>query len=263
VAIKIKQRAEAPAATPQEELRSLTERFVAALRPYLRQIAIGATALVLVVGFFEIWGGMRARKAGAATAELGKVLDAATATVEEGGPDLEQLPAEPEPAKFKTFKDRAEAEVAAVQALDATYGGSPIAKNADLVAAAALYDLGKLDEAAAKYRAVLAAGPGEELAALAHEGLGHVLEAKALAQTDAAAKGAALDEAAAAYGDIERDEKGPHYNDALYHQARIKAIKGDNAGAIELYKKVLARNPNPMLGESITGRLALLGAAAK
>jgi tetratricopeptide (TPR) repeat protein len=264
VAIKIKQRTEPTAATPQEELRSLTERAIEALRPYLRQIAVGAVALVVVVTIVEIWGSMRTRKAGAATAELGKVLDTATAGVEEAGPDIEQLQAgEPEPARFKTYKDRAEAEVAAAQALQASYGASSVGKQADLIAAGALYDLGKLDEAAAKYQAVLASGPGEELAALAHEGLGNALEAKALAQTDAAAKGAGLDAAAAAYADIERDEKGPHGNDALYHQARIKALKGDKAGAIELYKKVMAKNPNPMLAESIQGRLALLGAAAK
>src|SRR5262249_59855032 len=132
-----------------------------------------------------------------------------------------------------------------------------------IVEAGALYDLGKYDEAIAKYREFISSGPGEELAARAHEGLGYALEAKALAQTDAAAKGAGLDQALAAFTDMERDDKQPHYNDALYHQARIRALKGDKAGAIELYKKVMARNPNPLLGEEIQGRLALLGASAK
>jgi tetratricopeptide (TPR) repeat protein len=265
VAIKIKSRKEAPETKPEDELRSLTERAIDAARPYLRQIAIGAAALVLVIAALEVWGGMRERKAGAATAELGKVLDTATASVDEAGPDLEQLQSgEPEaPAKFKTFKDRAEAEVASVLALDASYGSTRIAKRADLVAAGALYDLGKYDEAIAKYKEFLGSGPGEELAALAHESLGHALEAKALAQTDAAAKGAGLDAALTAYADIQRDEKLPHYADALYHQARIKALKGDKAGAIDLFKKVAAANPNPLLAEEVQGRLALLGASAK
>jgi hypothetical protein len=264
VAIKIKPRKEPTETKPQDELRSLTERAIDAARQYGRQIAIGAAALVLVIVAVEVWTTLRERKAGAATAEMGKVLDTATASVDEAGPDLEQLQAEePEPAKFKTFKDRAEAAVAAVQALDASYGSSRVAKRVGLIAAGALYDLGKYDEAVAKYRDFLNSGPGEELAARAHEGLGYALEAKALAQTDAATKGAGLDEALSAYADIERDEKGPHYNEALYHQARIKALKGDKPGAIELYKKIVTRNPNPLLSEEVQGRLALLGASAK
>src|SRR5262249_9960736 len=101
------------------------------------------------------------------------------------------------------------------------------------------------------------------LASLANEGLGHALEAKALAQTDAAAKGAGLDAALAAYADIQRDDKLPRYADALYHQGRIKALKGDKPGAIELFKKAAAASPNPPLAEEVQGRLALLGASAK
>lgn len=265
MAIKIKTREKAPETKPEDELRSLTERAIDAARPYMKQIAIGAAALVIVIAAVEVWEGMRDRKAGAATAELGKVLDTATATVEEAGPDLEQLQSgEPEtPAKFKTFKDRAEAELSAVQVLDATYGQTKIAKRADLVLAGALYDLGKYDDAIAKYKEFLASGPGEDLAAMAHEGLGHALEASALAKTDAAAKGAGLDAAMAAYADIQRDDKLAHYADALYHQARIKALKGDKAGAIELFKKAAAANPNPLLAEEVQGRLSLLGASAK
>ena len=120
MAIKIKARKETPEVQPQDELRSLTERAIDAARPYLKQIAIGAGALAVVIVGLEIWGNIRDKKAGAATAELGKVLDTATASVDEAGPDLEQLQnPDPEPAKFKTFKDRSQAELAAAQALAA------------------------------------------------------------------------------------------------------------------------------------------------
>jgi tetratricopeptide (TPR) repeat protein len=208
---------------------------------------------------------MRERKAGAATAELAKVLDAATGSVDEAGPELDPSNpmAEPEPGKFKTFKDRDEAVLAAGKALDASYGSSSVAERGALVEAGALYDLGKYDDAIAAYNAFLASGPGEDLAALAREGLGYAQEAKALAQTDAAARQAGLDAALETFTAIDRDEHGLRYTQAIYHQARIKALKGDKAGAVELFKRVLERNPNPLLTEEVQGRLALLDTNAK
>jgi hypothetical protein len=96
---------------------------------------------------------------------------------------------------------------------------------------------------------------------VAREGIGYSLEAKALAQSDAAARNAGLDEALKAYAAIATDDKDAHYATALYHQARLRALKGDKAGAVELYKKVLDKNPGGFLTEEVTGRLALLDAS--
>jgi len=263
------QNAEAPEAHHKRspyDFQVVMERVVRVARPYARPIGIGAVALVVVIVVASIWSGIQAKKEGKATAELGKVLGTATARVEEGGVDIEALAAgrEPEPARFKTFKDRSEAELAAGQALDQSFGGSKVSERAKLVEAAALYDLGKYDEAIAADRVFLASSPSPELQRVAREGIGYALEAKALAQTDAAARNAGLDEALKAYTEIATDEKDPGYATALYHQARIQALKGQKAAAVDLYKKVLEKNPGPGLAELVQGRLALLdsGAAA-
>lgn len=242
------------------DFQMVMERVVRVARPYARPIGIGVAALVLVIVAASIWSGIQAKKEGKATAELGKVLSTATARVEEGGVDIEALTAgrEPEPAQFKTFKDRSEAELAAGQALDQSFAGSKVSERAKLVEAAALYDLGKYDEAIAADRAFLASGPSPELQRVAREGIGYSLEAKALAQTDAAARNAGLDEALKAYTEIATDDKDPGYATALYHQARIQALKGQKAAAVELYKKVLEKNPGPGITELVQGRLALL-----
>ena len=242
------------------DFQMVMERVIRVARPYARPIGIGAAALVVVIVVASIWSGVQAKKAGRATAELGKVLATASARVEEGTPDIEAIAAgrEPEPARFKTFKDRSEAELAASQALDRSFGGSTVAERAKLVEAAALYDLGKYDEAIAADRAFLASSPSPDLQRVAREGIGYALEAKALAQTDAAARNAGLDEALKAYTEIATDEKDPAYPTALYHQARIQALKGQKATAVELFKKVLEKNPGPGLTELVQGRLALL-----
>jgi tetratricopeptide (TPR) repeat protein len=256
-------KAAAAAKATAGDFNSVIDQVAKVVRPYLKPIGIGAGALLVAIVAWNVWTGAQAKKAGHATAELGKVLDTATARVDEGGPDIEALASgqPPEPARFKTFKDRSEAELAASQALDVTFGGSKAAARAKLVAAGALYDLGKHDEAIAAYRAFIASGPGVDLAAVAKEGVGYCIEAKALAQTDAAARTAGLGEALAAYAAIAADDKDPHYATSLYHQARIKALQGDKAGAVDLYKKVLDKNPGGVLTEEVNGRLALLDAA--
>ena len=245
------------------DFQNVMDRVARVIKPYSRPIGIGAAGLLVVIIAGIIWSGVQEKKAGEATAELGKVLDTASARVEDSGPDIEALTTgrEPEPARFKTFKDRSEAEIAAVQAFESTHGSSTVAKRAKLVQAGALYDLGKYDEAVAAYKIFLESGPGPEVALVAREGIGYALEAKALAQADAAARNAGLDEALKAYTDIAANDKDPGHATALYHQARIRALKGDKPGAIELYNKVLKDNPGLILTEQITGRLALLGVA--
>jgi predicted negative regulator of RcsB-dependent stress response len=265
--VKTKEKEEVALGPGVDELQSVLDKGLQAVRPHAKVIGIGLAAVIVAVAAGSIWSSMQDKKAGRASAELGKVLDAASARVEAGAPDLEAMVAgrEPEAARFKTFKERSEAEVAAAQALDASYGGTAVAKRGKLVAAGALYDLGKYDDAAAAYRAFLDGKPGDDLAAVAQEGLGYALEAKALAQTDASARSAGLDEAGKAFAALapasDKDGKSPQAANALYHQGRILAAKGDKAGAIDAWKKVLDKNPGPLLTEEVNARLALLDAA--
>jgi predicted negative regulator of RcsB-dependent stress response len=247
------------------DLATMLDHAIKKIRPYQRPIGFGLLAVVVLFVGASMWTASRDKKAGKVTMELGKVLETATARVEEGGIDYEALSAgiEPEPARFKTFKDRSEAELAAARALESTYGDSAIAKRAKLLQAGALYDTGKYDEAIAAYKAFLDGAPSADLAATAREGIGNCVEAKALAQTDPAARTAGLDEAGKAYAAIAGDESDAHYPTALYHQARLRGLKGDRPGAIELYRKILEKTPGPLLTEEVNERLARLDAAPK
>ena len=129
--------------------------------------------------------------------------------------------------------------------------------------AGVLYDLRRFDEAIAAYKMFLSSDEGHgSLRFAAQEGLGYCQEAKALAQTDANARGAGLDEALLAFAALQPDPKGFYRDFALYHQARIKAVKGDVAGAIELYKQVRDQFPVGPLREEVRNRLALLGVSS-
>jgi tetratricopeptide (TPR) repeat protein len=244
------------------EPQTVAVRAVNAIRPHATKIALLLGGVLVVVIGLAIWTTWSARKAARATQAFGQLIAATGARVEEAGPQIELGdPNNPtvslQKPEHKTFAERAQK---ALELLPTLPLEGEVADRAKLVEAGLLYDVGKYDEAVAAYRAFLDAGPMPELAARAREGVGYALEAKALAQTDAAARNAGLDEALAAFAQVAGGEKQPLYAVGLYHQARIKALKGDKAGAMELYKKALEHAPTPDLTEEINNRLALLEA---
>jgi hypothetical protein len=260
---KSKSRAEAPP-VGQTELASLTMRIIEAVRPHAKAIAIVSIGVVLIVAGLSIWTGLERRKAGNATKAFTDVVAKLNAPVEEAGPQLDLSdPSNPQlaakKADYKTFADRDQAALDEVSKLEGAYKGK-VATDARIVQAGLLYDAGKYDEAIAAYKDFLTASPPPELGARAREGIGYALEAKALAQTDAAARNAGLDEAQRAFAQIEADEKGPFMGLALYHRARIAQLKGDKAGAVSLYKQAAEKLTGSALAEEVKGRLDLLEA---
>jgi tetratricopeptide (TPR) repeat protein len=242
--------------------QGLAVRAAEALRPHVKAIGIVVAGLVAVLIGMVVWSGLSVKKAARATDSFGKLIEEATATVDEAGPQVDLFdpnnPGAIKPAKYKTFQERTQAALGLATTLD--FGSTAVAEKVKVVVAGLNYDAGKFDEAIAAYRAFLASEPGPELAARAREGIGYSLEAKALAQTDAAARNAGLDEALKAFTELAPDDKDSFHGIALYHQARIKALKGDKAGAVELLKKALEKEPTPDLADEINNRLALLEA---
>jgi tetratricopeptide (TPR) repeat protein len=249
------------------EPQGLVVRAADALRPHIKAIAFVLLGLAAVIVALAVWSSVNASRAETATASFGKLVAEATATVDQAGPQIELLdPSDPtggiKPAKYKTFEERTQATLALASTLD--FPSDKVEKNARLVQAGLLYDAGKYDDAVAAYRAFIdslgGADPGAALALRAREGIGYAIEAKALAQTDAAARNAGLDEALKAFSELAPDDKDPRHSLGLFHQARLRALKGDKPGAVELYKKALEKQPDPELTDEINNRLALLEA---
>jgi tetratricopeptide (TPR) repeat protein len=155
-----------------------------------------------------------------ATVKLGEVLDSARKQV---NPDMK-----PEDKDtFKSAKDRANAVLDAM----AKSGATPVASYHGGV----LLDAGKFDDAIATFKKG-ETKPGLE-GVLCREGLGLALEAKAMADKDAAARQKGLEEALAAFTAMQPDEAGERRAHALYHMGRIQQTLGKTADAKASFEK--------------------------
>jgi len=114
-----------------------------------------------------------------------------------------------------------------------------------------LFELGKIDEAQAAYKAFLDKSKSSPLRFVALEGLGYTLEAKG-----------DLDGALARFSEMDPDPAKPGSGlgeeRALWHQGRIYTAKGDKAKAVEALKKLVADYPTSALKASAEDRLAAL-----
>lgn len=243
--------------------QTIAARIFEVARPHSTKILAVLGGLALVIIGLVVYTSLSTRSAARETQELDKLITETGAKVDEAGPDIDLIDPSagmptPTPAKYKTFAERTQAALDLSKKLD--LGSSKIATNAKLVEAGLLYDSGKYDEAIAAYKEFAKGADDVLLAGRAREGVGYALEAKALAQTEASARSAGLEQALRAFIEIAAGEKEPLYTVALYHQARIKSLQGDKAGAVELYKKALEHGPSPQLSDEINGRLALLEA---
>lgn len=262
-----------------DEFLSGVQRLGRFLRPHAKKLAIAGAVITLgVFGLvFYSWlkdGWMKdgTQKYMAATDIMNReVVAPEEPKPDEPAPDPTEPPTTPpiDPADdpeadkaitYATLAAKAEAELAAIDALKSDAGRSPAAKRAELLKARALLDLDRYDEAAATYRAYAGAAHTELLKVLAREGVGYSLEAKAMAQTDAAAREAGLKEALDAFQKMQPDEAGLRRKHALYHEARIHATLGDQTKALELYKKILEVEPPADLEETVNARIAALEA---
>jgi tetratricopeptide (TPR) repeat protein len=248
---------------PVEQFQTLTSRLFTGLRPHLGKIAAVTGGVVLVVGAMSIWSWYKARRDARATTAFGKVVDVIRSpVVKEEPPDYKPDPDEPH---FKSQEDKNQAALAEMERLEKDYGSSDVAKEAALVKAGILYDMGRWDEAIAAYKKFLASSPTGEPAYVAKEGLAYAIEAKglALAEKDPDKAKAIYADALREFERLDPDEKGPHRDIALYHQARVKALMGDKKGAIETYKLIIDKFPATQVAPEINNRLAILEEAAE
>ncbi|HZS37311.1 MAG TPA: tetratricopeptide repeat protein [Polyangia bacterium] len=232
-----------------DEFVGFWEKVYTTAAPYARKILIVITTTLVIV--FAAWGIInyrehRAESAAEAFGRAVKIYDADLIS------DLNPAPAKSDEEnpipRFKTEKERADAALAELDALEKKWGSTDAAKNALIFRAGIQYDQGRWDESAKLYqKAAERADKDPSVAAVAHEGVGLCAEAQNK-----------LDDALAAYKAME-PKSGDFYRDrALYDQARVYLKKGDKKKAGDLYKEVLAKMPTSQLRDEIQNQLAQL-----
>jgi hypothetical protein len=132
---------------PQDEFISFWAKAFQKLEPYLR--AIGFTLAGALVVLFGTWGVTswlegRAQNAAEMFGRAVKIYDADLFTGDKPPENKDER--DPVP-RFKTEKERADAALAALDKLDKQYGSSQIAHDALLMRAGILYDQGKYEDA--------------------------------------------------------------------------------------------------------------------
>lgn len=231
-----------------DEFVGFWQKVYQAAAPYARAILIVLGTTLAIV--FAVWGlstyfEHRSEAAAEAFGHAVKLYDAELLTGNLPAPKTDEENPIP---RYKTEKERADAVLAELDALEKKWGSTDVAKNALIFRAGIQYDLGKFDEAGKLYKqASERASKDPHMAAVANEGLGLSAEAQNK-----------LDDALAAYKAME-PKTGDFYRDrALYDQARVLVKKGDKKGAGNLYKEVLAKMPTSQLRDEIQNQLAQL-----
>lgn len=283
-------KSKATAIPETDEFLSGVDRIVRAIRPHAAKLAVaGGLVVVIVVGFttYRWWqerkhtqatelyaraatlnhvevsppeprpepakpDGDAAKPDGDAAKPAGE--EAAATTVE---PALE-LDARGIPKTFASAEQRASAVLAVLDELMDEYGSTSVAKQARLLQAEALYQLGRYREAADRFRQYAEEGGPQDLVLNAREGAAYSLEAMAMAEKDAKAKEAGLEKALKAFTDMQPQADGPRHDEALYHQGRILSQLGREEQARKTFEQVLTDHPDTSLKPDIEMRLPAL-----
>jgi predicted negative regulator of RcsB-dependent stress response len=236
-----------------DEITVLVSRLYELGKPYRRHISYGLAGLVVVVVGAMLWSYFAGR--GAAEASLlfsraARTYDAevqATTSLPAAEDDASAEPAgSDDGARFKTDRERLEATLRAFDEVLKEHGSGRVGAETSLARAGVLYDLGRYDDAAKAYAAFLDGQGDSPLAFLAREGLGYAYEGKG-----------ELDKALTEFRAL--DQVPIYHQRAMFHQARLLALKGDHKTARGLYQRVAERaDAAPWLRERARERLAAL-----
>jgi hypothetical protein len=244
-----------------DEFISGVDRILRALKPHALRLGIFFGVVAIIVISFTVWKWWGQRKSAAATTTYAQAVALAQVPVSKEAPeDADKRPPDPRnlPTHFATRADRAKAVLAKVEELQSDYGATGVAKQADLLAADALFEIGKYADAAEHYRAYIDHGGPEDLVVTAREGLAYALEGQAMAEKDAAARQAALEKALAAFEAMQPKSDGTRRDEALFHQARILAAIGRTDDAVKRFQQILADFPSSPLKDDVELRLLAL-----
>lgn len=255
-----------PAATEPDEFISGVDRVLRALKPHAMRLAIFFGVIAVVVVSFTVYKWWGQRKASGATALYARAVALGSVPITETPPEPNaKMPPDPRnlPDHFKSRADRALAVLAAVEELQSEYGGTEVARQADIIAADSLLEAGKYGDAGDRYQKYIDHGGPKEIVTAAREGYGYALEGMAEAEKDPKAQQAGLEKALEAFDAMQPDAAGEGRDEALFHQARVLAELGRNDEAVKRFEQILADHPDSGLKPDVEMRLVALGAGAK
>jgi predicted negative regulator of RcsB-dependent stress response len=249
-----------------DEFVSGVNQFLNKLKPFAKQLVIGAVVVFVAVVAAVAYNMHRNKQEARATELYSDALDIYQQPVmsEQDAELLASLnlPNQDTLVTHTSVQARAAMALEPLETLQSEYGGTNAAKSARLLHAGALFDAGRYDEAAEMYAAFADSGALEAQRVAAREGVGYALEAKAFAIEDKAAQTAALERALAAFAKIQDKPDGLMRDYALYHQARVMQALDRRDEAIKLYNEVLDTQPATGLRREINNRLAVLDVPA-
>lgn len=249
-----------PRSTAEEpdEFVAGVNRWADALRPHALKIALAIGLVAALLIGFAIYQWTEQRAAARATTQFAAALEAADRPVAEPTTDGDapEPPAAGEPEPFGSAAERAETVVSRVQEIEV---GGGLGAAGDLLRGRALMELGRHDEAAKAFAEVARSDLPDPVVLSAREAVGYAYEGAAEAAETPEARSQALEQALAAFQEMQPNEDGARRDWALFHQARILATLGRRDEARQLYQKILETLPATDLKPDIEIRLAALG----
>ncbi len=249
----------------EDEFVSGVNSFLGKLKPFAKQLVIGAIVLLVFVTGAVLYSMHKQGKEADATTLFNKAVAVYDEPVmsEEDRQLLATLNLPDMPEKVHpSIKARAEAALVHLDKMRSEFDGTDTVESARMFYAAVLYDAERFDDAVAMYQAVAKSGPAAQRP-LAREGIGYALEAKALANEDAAARQQGLEAALDAFGKVQPKADGKYRDYTMYHQARVLQSLGRIKEAVDLYNQLLETLPTTLLRTEVNDRLAVLEAPAE
>ncbi|MCP4448253.1 MAG: tetratricopeptide repeat protein [Myxococcales bacterium] len=249
-------RGKKPTEEPDEFVQRVTS-FGDIIQPHIKKVVViaGLTMAGLIAWKAMDWRHKeKAKDATTAYVSAMKVIE--TPVVEEGDPKPPESPVAVEP--HTSMEAHRSASLAALAKVSSGHGGIALAKLAGPHEARLLLDQGKYDEALAAFQEFSKSDAPEPLRMAALEGAAYSLEAKAMANEDAAARQAGLEVALQSFANLQPAEGGPMRDYSLYHQGRLLVAMGKLDDGVAKFKQVLTEQPDSPLKVVVEGRLASL-----
>lgn len=237
----------APGADPLLERARHARRWIEQHRPLFSGLVAGAAVIAAGALGWMYWENKHAAEGSALLAqgfadEHGHISD-------KDDDDEDSSKARQLYPTFKSVGDRRAAALARYRDVESKYPGTGAAIVARLAEAGLLLDQGDAKGAIRAYEDVKAsalAAADSEVRGRALEGLGFAREL--LAQSDSADRDKHLDDALAAFKELQQVGTTGFTELGMFHRARLLQEKGDRAGAVEALKDVQKRVTEP--GES-------------
>jgi tetratricopeptide (TPR) repeat protein len=227
-----------------DEFLSLSMRIWSWIQARIPKVLFSLGVAAVVIAGAWVWNHFSERSGRDLTEKLTRGIEIYNQTVVQTSAKLE--PSEDGIPRFKTRAEKLKAAEAEFSKL-ADKGGS-LGVAALAMRAAARYDAGRYQEAAADYAKVVAKGPGNKaLRERAIENLAYCYEALK-----------DWDKALLHFRKLPRDGEKKYLS--MYHEARMLARKGQVKEAGQMFQEIIEKAPPGSIQERASEQLALLDA---